>query len=290
MEIMNNSELKQKLSKIQDLPTLPIIANNVIKLIQNPDSTALEIAKAISKDQSLSTRVLRTANSAYYGFPRKITTINYAIVVLGFNNIKNIVLSATIMERFSKSEENLLFDRREFWKHSLLCGIISKKISEHMGIKNSEEIFVCGLLHDFGKLILDSFFQKNFILALQMSKEKNIPIMTAETTILGFNHSGVGSLLLKRWSLPPSLVKAVEFHHSPDESLTGFRTASIVHVADYLCRKVGIGNSGDNVLPKLNKKAFKLTNLTPGKIKQMRLEITKEFKSAVEFLYEGDDT
>ena len=287
---MENKELKKRLSKIKDLPTLPMVANNVIKLTQNPDSTAFEIAEAISQDQSLSTRVLKTANSAYYGFPSKITTINYAIVVLGFNNIKNIVLSATIMAQFSKSDENPLFDRREFWKHSLLCGIISKKISEHMGIKNSEEIFVCGLLHDFGKLILDSFFQDEFALALQMSKEKNISIMKAENEILGFNHSGVGALLLKRWSLPPSLVKAVEFHHSPDESLTAFRTASIVHVADYLCRKIGIGNSGDNVLPQLNKKAFKLTNLTPGKIKQMSLEIIKEFKSASGFLFEGDDT
>ena len=277
---MENKELKKRLSKIKNLPTLPIVANNVIKLTQNPDSTALEIAEAISQDQALSTRVLKTANSAYYGFPRKITTINYAIVVLGFNNIKNIVLSATIMDGFSKSDENLLFDRREFWKHSLLCGIIAKKISEHMGIKNSEEIFVCGLLHDFGKLILDSFFQDEFILALQMSKEKNIPIMKAENAILGFNHSGVGGLLLKRWSLPPSLVKVVEFHHFPDESLTAFRPASIVHVADYLCHKIGIGNSGDNVLPSLNKKAYKLINLTSNRIKQMSLESIKEFKSA----------
>ena len=114
--------------------------------------------------------------------------------------------------------------------------------------------------------------------------------MKAENEIWGFNHTGVGALLLKRWSLPPSLVKAVEFHHSPDESLTAFRTASIVHVADYLCRKIGIGNSGDNVLPQLNKKAFKLTDLTPDKIEQMSPEIIKEFKSAIEFLFEGDDT
>ncbi|MCP4669916.1 MAG: HDOD domain-containing protein [Desulfobacula sp.] len=289
---MENKELKKRLSKIRNLPTLPMVANNVIKLTQNPDSTAAEIAEAISQDQSLSTRVLKTANSAYYGFPRKITTINYAIVVLGFNNIKNIVLSATIMARFSKSDENSLFDLREFWQHSLLCGIISKKISEHMGIKNSEEIFVCGLLHDFGKLILDSFFHDEFVLALQMSKEKNISIMKAENKIFGFNHSGVGALLLRRWSLPPSLVKTVEFHHSPGESSTVFHSASasIVHVADYLCRKVGIGNSGDNVLPQLNKKAFKLTNLTPDKIMQMSSAIIKEFKSSIEFLFKGDDT
>ncbi len=157
---MENLELKKRLSNIENLPTLPIVAKNVIKLTQNPDSTAFEIAEAISQDQAMATKVLKTANSAYYGFPRKINTINYAIVVLGLNNIKNIVFSASIMERFSSIGKNLLFDRRDFWQHSLLCGIISKKISEHIGIKNSEEIFMCGLLHDFGKLILDNFFHE----------------------------------------------------------------------------------------------------------------------------------
>ncbi|NOX33225.1 MAG: HDOD domain-containing protein [Deltaproteobacteria bacterium] len=286
---MEKSELKKRLSNIKELPTLPIVANNVIQLTQNPDSTAFEIAEAISLDQSLASRVLKTANSAYYGFPRKITTINYAIVVLGLNNIKNIVLSASIMEQFSRTGENLLLDRRDFWKHSLLCGIISKKISEHMRITNSEEMFMCGLLHDFGKMILDGFFHDEFVLVLKLSNKKNFTMMEAENKIFGFNHSGVGALLLRRWSLPPSLVKAVEFHHSPDKSLSAFRIASIVHVADYLCRRIGIGSGGDNVLPDLNKKAFKLVELTSKQINKMSLQITKEFKAATGFLYEGKE-
>ena len=288
MGIMENQELKKRLSNIKNLPSLPMVVNNVIKLTQNPDSTAFEIAEAISQDQSLATKVLRTANSAYYGFPRKLTTINYAIVVLGLNNIKNIVLSASIMERFSKADASVLFDRRDFWKHSLLCGIISKKISEHIGIKNSEEMFMCGLLHDFGKLILDSFLHDEFVSALQMSKEKNITIMEAENSIFGFNHSGVGALLLKKWSLPPSLVKAVEFHHYPGESLTAFRIASIVHVADYLCRRIGIGSSGDNMLPMLDKEAFKLVGLSSEQIKGMSHQITEEFNIATGFLNVGE--
>lgn len=295
---MENKTLKKRLSRINNLPTLSIVANNVIKLTQNPDSTSFEIAEAISKDQSLATKVLKTANSAYYGFPGKITTINYAIVLLGLNNIKNIVLSASIMDCFSKIGENLLFDRRDFWKHSLLCGIISKKIAGHLGLKNSEEMFMCGVLHDFGKMILDSFFHDEFVLALQLSKEKNITLLEAENTIFNFNHSGVGALLLNRWGLPPSLVKAVKFHHSPDESLDAFRTASIVHVADYLCHRIAqpnidqpnINQSGDNnhILPVLNKKAFKRIDLSSRQIKQLSLQITKEYETATGFLYDGE--
>lgn len=288
MENMENKQLKERLSKITNLPTLPTVANNVIKLTQNPDSTAFEIAEAISQDQSLATKVLKTANSAYYGFPEKITTINYAIVVLGLNNIKNIVLSASIMERFSKIGKNLLIDRRDFWKHSLLCGIISKKISGHLGLKNAEEMFMCGVLHDFGKMILDSFFHNEFADALEMSEGKNISLLEAENKVFGFDHAGVGALLLKRWNLPPLLVKAVKFHHSPDDSLNAFRTASIVHVADYLCHRIDQPDNDDQTLPILNKKAFKLTDLSSKQIKQMSLKITKEFKAATGFLYSGE--
>ncbi len=287
---MENQELKKRLSSIRNLPTLSLVANNVIKLTQNPDSTAFEIAEAISQDQSLATKVLKTANSAYYGFPEKITTINYAIVVLGLNNIKNIVLSASVMERFSKIGKDMLLDRREFWKHSLLCGIISKRISEHLGLKNSEEMFMCGILHDFGKLILDSFFHEEFAAALEKSEEESITLLEAEKATFGFNHSGVGALLLKRWNLPPSLVKAVKFHHSPDESLSAFRNASIVHVADYLCHRMNLEENDANSGPTLNKRAFKLTDLNSQKIKRMGPLISKEFNAATEFLYDGEDT
>jgi len=286
---LDNRELKKRLSKIKNLPTLPTVANNVIKLIQNPDSSSFEISEAISQDQSLASKVLKTANSAYYGFPRKITTINYAIVVLGLNNIKNIVLSTSIMAQFSKKDGTILFDREDFWKHSLLCGIISKKISEHMGITNSEEMFMCGLLHDFGKMILDSFFHDEFMLALELSTQKKITLMDAENKIFGFNHAGVGALLLQKWSLPPSLVRAVQYHHSPEESRSAVRTASIVHVANYICRKIGIGNGGHNILPMLNKKAFKLVDLTGKQIKDMSAQAIEEFKDATGFLYQGDD-
>lgn len=285
---MENKELIKRLSNVRNLPTLPMVANNVLQLTQNPESTAFEIAEAIAQDQTMASKVLRTANSAYYGFPKKITTIHYAIVVLGLNNIKNIVLSTAIMDRFPNPENGSAFDRAEFWKHSLLCGIICKKISEHMGLKNLEEMFMCGLLHDFGKLILDSLFHEEFLKALLLAEKEEVTLMAAENKILGFNHSGVGGLVLKKWSFPPSIVKAVEFHHFPVENPGAFRTASIIHVADYLCRRIGIGSGGDTVLPVLDPKAFELTDLTSEKIKAMSVQITREFKTATAFLYEGE--
>lgn len=286
--MMDPEELKKRMARVKGLPTLPTIAGNVLKMTQNPDSTAFDIAEAISQDQALASKVLRTANSAFYGFPRKITTINYAIVVLGLNNIKNIVISTAIMNQFSSTGDRLL-DLREFWRHSLLCGIIAKKIAEHMGIKNAEEIFMCGLLHDFGKLILLNFFEPEFIEAFNLSKKEKIPLIDAENKVFGFNHAGVGALVLKKWRLPQSLVSAVESHHTPDENSSSFRVSSIVHVANYLCHRIGIGTGNDTAAPALNIKAYKLVDLTSEQIKKMSSVITKEFKNAIEFLYEGDD-
>ena len=157
-----------------------------------------------------------------------------------------------------------------------------------MGIKNSDEIFMCGLLHDFGKLIMYNFLNEEFVHALKISRSQHIPLKDAEAKVVGFDHSGMGGLVLQKWSLPKAMVSAVEYHHAPDERPNAFRIASIVHVADYLCKRIGIGNSGDNMLPDLNKKAYQLTQLNSQKIKEMSPQITKEFKTATGFLYEGE--
>lgn len=282
---MENSELKRKLSRIKNLPTLPTVVHHVLKLLQNPESTAHEIGEAISQDQALATKVLRTANSAFYGFPRKITTINYAIVVLGLNNIKNIVLSAAIIGSFSTSKNDAVFNRQSFWKHSLACGIIAKKLSIHLGMKNNEEVFMWGLLHDFGKVILDNFFHEEFVQAVELSRSRKIPLKDAEVEIFGFNHAGVGALLLKRWAMPLSLVNAVEFHHNPQEDYKAFRMASIVHSADYLCRRIGIGSGGDSMVPILDKKAWVLMGISSEQVGTMSRDVLEEFNTATEFLF-----
>ena len=287
--IMKSKALQHKLSSVKNLPALPKVVGRVLQLLQNPDSTAFEVAKAISQDQALSSKILRAANSAFYGFPGKITTINYAIVVLGLNNIKNIVLSTAVFAGFGADSQDSGFDRRAFWEHSLACGMLAGKIALHLDMKNTEEVFMWGLLHDFGKVVLDNQFHKEFIEAVELAENEQIPLRTAESRIFGFNHAGVGALLLRKWSLPISLVNAVEFHHDPEAHHSSFRIASIVHVADYLCRRIGIGSSGNTVLPTLNKAAWQLMGLTSEQVKEMSRQVMAEFQAATEFLADPQD-
>jgi HD-like signal output (HDOD) protein len=279
-------DLRTKLTKlsenIKDLPTLPVVANNIIQLTQNPKSSALEVGKAIANDQALTSKVLRMANSAYYGFPQKITSINHAIVILGFATIRNLVLAVSVFDMFSKRSGN--FDREGFWKHSLACGVTSKLIAKRLGINNFEEIFISGLIHDLGKLVLDAYFGEEFTRVIDLVKDKGILIREAEQELLGLDHAAVGGILANKWNLPPQLLKVIRFHHNPPQAGESMRVAAIVHVADVLCRAAGMGNGGDRKVPCVNEQSWKLVNLNKQLMVKLFSEVEKELAVAGELL------
>lgn len=277
---MKQAKLEKRLAKVHDLPTLPVVVNNVIQITQNPKSSALEVGRAISYDQALATKVLRTANSAFYGFPRKITTITHAIVILGFANIRNIVLTASIFDMFPSKGGSKYFDREGFWKHSLACGVTSKLIAKRLGIKNLEEVFICGLLHDLGKLVLDTYFKEDFARVVRLVKEKEILIRDAEQQLLDIDHAAVGGIVADKWNLPPALIKAIRFHHNPPRASESMRIAAIVHLADVLCRAIGMGNGGDTKVPCINEESWELLNLNKQTIKRLFSEMEEEVATA----------
>lgn len=282
---MDRKKLKEKLLKIGDLATLPVVAYNVMQLTQNPKASAMDVGKAISQDPALTSKVLKIANSAFYGFPRKISTINNAIVILGFSNIRNIVLSAGIIDAYKGRKSSEYFDRTDFWKHSLTCGIASKIIASTVGLKNAEEAFIWGLLHDLGKIVMDTYIHEEFSQVAQNAKTNGRLIVDAEQKFLGFNHTDVGSLVAKKWNMPPALIKVIKFHHNPVLDYNSLRISSIVHLADILCRTLDLGCGGDNEIPIVNERSWDLMNLNKQMIKNIFSEIEKEYESATAFLF-----
>lgn len=277
---MVHIDLENKLAKVDDLPTLSFVANNIIQITQNPKSSALEVGKAISRDQALVTRILRMSNSTFYGFPRKITTIAHAVVILGFANIRNLVLTASISDIFQSKGGNGYFDREGFWLHSLACGVTSKLIAKRLGIKSLEEVFLWGLLHDLGKLVLDAYFNEELTRVVCQVKEKGILIRDAEQQLLGFDHAEVGGIVADKWNLPPALIKVIRFHHNPPRANESMRMVAIVHLADVLCRAIGIGNGGDSKIPCINEESWKLLGLNKHMIKSLFFEMEQEITNA----------
>jgi len=272
--------LENRLAKITDLPTLSIVASNIIQITQSPKSSALEVGKAISQDPALVSRILRIANSTFYGFPGKISTIPHAVVILGFVNIRNLVLAASISRIFSSKGGDGYFDREGFWRHSLACGVTLKLIAKRLGMKNLEEGFIWGLLHDIGKLVLDAYFKEDFTRVVCLAKEKGILLRDAEQELLGFGHAEVGGIVADKWNLPPALIKVIRFHHNPTEANESMRMAAIVHLGDVFCRAIGIGDGVDNKVPCIDEESWRLFRFNKQTIKRLFSEMEREIANA----------
>lgn len=228
------------LNNIYNLPLIPKIIVEVTKILSTENVKNPELVKIISKDQGLVTKILSIANSPLYGIPRKVTTIDFAILILGVNEIRNIVSALSIIESFKNKTDKYL-DQKEFWLHSFVVGSAAKRLTEDFGDKNSGEAFIAGLLHDVGISVIHRYFHTNFISILDLVKGQGMSYEEAEFEVLGLTHEQIGYMLLEKWNFPISLCDAVHHHHEPSASKFESNMVAIVHLADYMTQKLGVG-------------------------------------------------
>lgn len=266
------------IENIVTLPTIPSVLANLNAAVASPDSSAADVAAIISSDPPTATKVLRLANSAYYGLRNKVTTVNHAVTMLGFKIIRNLVLTATVFDESGMSNLSGLFEREDFWRHSLGVGIAARIVArESFGIsgRQGDEFFICGLLHDVGKIIMAQFLHTKFEEALVVSRERHIPLVEAEKRVIGCTHAEVGGLLSKRWNLSDEITHALGYHHSPLSAAKEYIDyAGVIHVADFMARAKQIG-SGGGTNPLLDRGAWNLLNLSKRKIPAVLSEIDK---------------
>lgn len=230
---MERSEIQKKLDSIKDLPTLPAIAMEINSLLQAAETTVETIAESIEKDQSIAVKVLKLINSAFFGVRSKVTNIHDAIVLLGFNSIRNIVLSVSVIKAFSKNDTIEGFSIADFWQHSIAVAMTSKVMSEKSQISNPEDAFTGGLLHDIGKIIMAQYFREIFLATVKDCENDSIPFSKAEKNHLtGFGHSKMGAFLTDKWKFPQSLTQAIGTHHSASDKMSELTT--VVHCADII--------------------------------------------------------
>lgn len=210
---MLNPRILRKLESIRDLPTVPIIISQILNAIDNPNSTAGQIANLIEKDQSITARVLRIANSPFYGFARKISTVDLAVVVMGLNGIKEIVMSVFLKKLFKRIKNNI-FDIQAFWHYSVYCGAGSRLLARKLGYKLAGEAFVAGLMHDIGILIIAEYFKEQYRDIMLLQIQKGYSITEAEQLILGNTHCEIGAWIAERWNIPDKLVSTIRNHHT----------------------------------------------------------------------------
>ena len=240
----NDTGIRDQLSKITKLTPLPTMVQSVLEISNNPKSSATQLAEVIKKDMTLTARILKIVNSAYFGFHRQIGNVNHAIVILGFEEIRNISLAACFMESFGWKDDSL-FNWHEFWVHSLSVAFTSRALSRLTKKMNPEDAFVVGLLHDFGKVILEQHFQQDFHLVLKKAHEEQRTLHKVCRELMNIDHAEIGGIVAEQWQLPVSLKKSIELHHIPETANTSDYGVYIVDLSNYFCHKHEVGSSGN---------------------------------------------
>jgi putative nucleotidyltransferase with HDIG domain len=255
--------LKKITQTIINLPTLPTVVAKMLELIDDPRSSARSLTRLVNTDQVLTARILKLANSAFYGFPNPISTINLAVVVLGFDTIKNLGLSVAVISRFARAKsDGELLDYSRFWEHSVGVGVASRMLARRLGLRAIEgEAFVAGLIHDIGKVILSQYQTVRYSECLHMAHSQEMLLTRAEEQVFEVNHAEVGSWLARKWNLPPALVEAIRLHHVPLTAKVRPELCALVHFGDILARAARVGSGGDPLVPPFYRGVLRLLPL-----------------------------
>lgn len=225
-------EVKQQILAAGDLPTLPMIALQVSRLASNPFSGMSEIVRIIRNDPPLTTKILRVANSAFYGMPRRIESLNMALVVLGMRELNNLVTCITVLRTFPPTSGGRSFDRRMFWEHSAGCGEIARVIATRLHLRLHGIEFTAGLLHDVGKIVFEQHLHESFLAAVQLTESEGLSSVEAERRTIGVDHAEIGAWLAEKWSLPPAIVEAIRYHHQSGLAPEFSTLTAVIRLAD----------------------------------------------------------
>lgn len=234
-------KIRKQLSGIGNLPSIPHIVTEVSEMLDNEKTSASDLCKVISKDQSMATKILAVANSPMYGLPRRVATIEFAIVIIGLDHIKSLLLALSMIETF-KVRNSSDWNHNDYWHHSLMVGAAAKKIADDLRYPKSGEVFTVGLLHDLGLVVLQKYLNYDYKQIVELVKKDGISYLNAERIVLGYTHSEIAEFLLERWNFPTFINEAVLYHHRPSLAEKNPVLASLIHLVDYMTQELEIGS------------------------------------------------
>ncbi len=265
------------------LPEIPAIVFELNKVIANPMSSAEHIADVVNRSPSLTALLLKIVNSSFYGFPSKIDKVSHAVTLIGTREISGLALGISILSIFKNIPKEII-DMYSFLKHSLACGILSRVIAAHLNSNQTEQLFVSGLLHDLGRLILYIHFPKESHNIITRSRNRSKLLFKEEKDYLGCDHAEIGKQLMDQWKLPLILENNVFYHHNPSEAQQPV-PAAIVHLADIIVNSLGIGSSGEKFVPPLDNAAWENLELPTSSFEKVIGQATHQFKALETILH-----
>ena len=278
---MSTAEIQNLVDNASDLISLPEVTLRVNELANDPNSTADDMAAVITQDPALVVRMLKIANSAYYGLSNEVETVSRAVAVLGTNKIRDLVLSSSASDAFDGIPNDLI-SMQDFWHHSLYCGLLAQILSKKSNKTNSESIFIAGLLHDIGQLLMFNQMpeKSHEAILLLMEGTEELETFEAERHVFGFDHMQVGAALIKSWKLSPILEECVEFHHEPQNAKNYPAEVALINIANAVAVMADFDSMNEeDEIPMINPVSWELTGVSksdlPDAIKKAQKEITE---------------
>jgi HD-like signal output (HDOD) protein len=242
------------INKVGDLKVLPFVARKVLETLNNEGSTIDDLSNIIEKDQTIAARVLKISNSALYGLRHEVTSLHQAILILGFKTIRSLILSVSTKALY----KNFGMKEKILWDHSVGAAIAAKILSIGFGFEVGEVSFIGGLMHDFGKVVMNNETPDVFGEVMMRIYNEDIESTVAEEEVYGFNHAEIGARVVEKWGFSPLLVSILEKHHLNNVNLQDIndpvvaKGVATVHLADHACKVLGIGYRDPNETIKLD--------------------------------------
>ncbi len=229
--------LDEILSRIEELPTLPAVSQRILELMADENASNREISKLVENDQSLALKIMKMANSAFFGSLTKITSLEQAMIKLGMNEVRSIVLAVSVYDFFSNSDSGV-FNRKRFWKHGIVCSHAAKYLGNYFRTGN-DTLFISGLVHDMGKAVLDEYFHDEFLSIINYLELKRCTFSEAEKAVIGTTHSQIAARLLTQWKFPENIIQQILCHHAPWEDKNHEKGGIMIFLADIITKASG---------------------------------------------------
>ena len=278
------NKIDRILRSVDRLPTLPTIYTKLTRLLRSPNATVREIGSIINEDQAMAVKVLKIVNSAFYGLTHKVGNLKHAIVILGLNQIRTLVLATSTLKMFQQLKSDNSFDMQKFWEHSIGCAVAARVLAETTYLGNPDDVFTGGLLHDIGKLIHALYLNEEFTAVVADVEVSGVPMIESEKKLLGYDHTYTGRELAIKWGLSQGTVDMIAHHHLSDSSGELTKEIAAVHIGNILSIALDLGSGGEKKVPIADMKAWEILGIELSNLESIMARIEKLFNESIAIL------
>lgn len=243
---MSAIDMRQIMAKVRAFPGMPRAATTLLRLLEDPNTSPVQIEEVLRQDPGLTANLLKLTNSAYFGLPTQVGSVRQAVMLLGWKRVSQLVMTSCVSAMMDRPVPGYDLPAGELWGHSIAVSVASENLVKELNIPGAQEVYTAGLLHDIGKVVLGAFVQEG-LSAIEAKASEGVPFEVAEQAVLGTDHAEVGAQILRRWSLPAPIVNAVRWHHAPDQAGEDNVLVDLVSVANMLCLMMGIGTGREGL-------------------------------------------